>query len=221
MPFIVLNNQSIEYALKRNARSRRMRLAVHRGGRFIVTIPKRMSERYVERFILEKSDWILEKIELMRNKAPIGSQTISKLELKRLKVVARELVHHRLEYFNDYYRFTYRNVCIRNQRTRWGSCSRQGNLNFNVKIAHLPSHLADYIIVHELCHLREMNHSSKFWNLVAKTFPDHKDLRKELRKNDLRIRRMNRMCDSARVKTRARMRNTKHTFGSTWQTATH
>lgn len=179
---IILNNQPIEYELKTSVRSRRMRLAIHRGGLLVVTIPSRMSEHMAERFIFEKADWILAKIELMKKKAPIEVKTISKVELKRLKVVARELVLRRLEYFNDYYRFTYHRVSFRNQKTRWGSCSRQGNLNFNVKIALLPARLADYIIVHELCHLKEMNHSPRFWKLVAQTFPDHKELRKELRK---------------------------------------
>lgn len=183
---IILSNQPIEYELKTSMRSRRMRLAIHRGGLLVVTIPNRMSERTAERFIFEKADWILAKIELMRSKGrgmPLPhEEPISKVELKRLKVVARELVLRRLEYFNDYYRFTYHRVSFRNQKTRWGSCSRQGNLNFNVKIALLPARLADYIIVHELCHLREMNHSSKFWKLVALTFSDHKELRKELLK---------------------------------------
>lgn len=165
-----------------------MRLAVYPGGRFVVSIPKRMDERHVDKFLFEKADWILAKIDLMRMKGrgmplPYETQPISKLELKRLKVVALELVHRRLEYFNDSYKFTYHNVSIRNQKTRWGSCSRKGNLNFNVKIALLPSHLADYIIVHELAHLKEMNHGPRFWKLVAQTFPEHKALRKELKKN--------------------------------------
>jgi predicted metal-dependent hydrolase len=179
---IILNGTSIDYTLKRSARSRRMRLAIHRGGLLVVTIPTRMSERMMERFLLEKADWVLAKIEMMKKKMPIEVVPMSKIELKRMKVVALELVHRRLEYFNDYYRLTYYNVAIRNQKTRWGSCSRQGNLNFNVKIAILPAKLADYIIVHELCHLKEMNHSERFWKLVAQTFPDHKELRKELRK---------------------------------------
>ncbi len=205
---IILKNQPIEYELKVNTRSKRMRLAVYPGGRFVVSIPSRRSlsphrgegwggvksdqnvrgqdgggaPPYVNKFLLEKADWILAKIDVMKQKTPVEKQPISKLELKRLKVVARELVHRRLEYFNDFYRFTYHNVSIRNQKTRWGSCSRQGNLNFNVKMALLPSHLADYIIVHELCHLKEMNHSPKFWKLVAQTFPEYKELRRELKK---------------------------------------
>ena len=72
-------------------------------------------------------------------------------------------------------------LAVRNQRTRWGSCSKQGNINFNYKIALLPERLADYIVVHELCHLGEFNHSQAFWDLVAVAIPDHEARRAELR----------------------------------------
>ncbi len=97
------------------------------------------------------------------------------------KEQARELAHARLEYFNQFYGFTYNRVAIRAQRTRWGSCSKKGNLNFNYRIALLPPALVDYLIVHELCHLKEMNHSSRFWKLVEHTLPDYKARRKALK----------------------------------------
>ena len=96
------------------------------------------------------------------------------------KEAARALVHRKLEAWNAHYGFTYRKVFIKNQRSRWGSCSRQGNLNFNYRIVQLPEHLSDYLIVHELCHLKEMNHSKRFWDLVAETIPDHVQRRSEL-----------------------------------------
>lgn len=105
------------------------------------------------------------------------------------KESARKLVHERLEYFNQFYGFKYNKVAIRNQKTRWGSCSKRGNLNFSYKLALLPPHLADYIIVHELCHLKEFNHSQAFWDLVAQQFLDHKELRKKLKnEQDLPLR---------------------------------
>jgi hypothetical protein len=95
---------------------------------------------------------------------------------------ARALAKRRIEHFSPIYQVSVRRISIRNQKTRWGSCSTRGNLNFNYKIALIPEHLADYIIVHELCHLREFNHSANFWNLVAQTFPNHLEIREELRR---------------------------------------
>lgn len=103
------------------------------------------------------------------------------IELHHQKEQARAFVHSRLNVLNAYYGFVYHRVAIRNQKTRWGSCSKKGNLNFNYRIVSLPFHLADYIIVHELCHLGEFNHSQKFWNLVAQAVPDHRARRRELR----------------------------------------
>lgn len=101
------------------------------------------------------------------------------------KESARELVLRRVEHFNNIYNFPYGRISIRNQRTRWGSCSKKGNLNFNYKIVLIPEKLADYIIVHELCHLKEFNHSQRFWDLVAKTFPDYRKIRQDLRNPEI------------------------------------
>jgi predicted metal-dependent hydrolase len=94
---------------------------------------------------------------------------------------ARALAHARLAYFNAHYGFSWGRVAIKNHTSRWGSCSRKGNLNFSYQIALLPEALADYIIVHELCHLGEFNHSPRFWALVARACPNHKELRRALR----------------------------------------
>ncbi|MEK9157265.1 MAG: M48 family metallopeptidase, partial [Patescibacteria group bacterium] len=92
-----------------------------------------------------------------------------------------QIAAERLQHFNQQYGFTIGKVAIKNQTTRWGSCSKKGNLNFNYKVAILPPELQDYLVVHELCHLGEFNHSKAFWQLVAKTIPNHVELRKRLR----------------------------------------
>ena len=97
------------------------------------------------------------------------------------KDAAREIVHQKLLHFNQHYQYTYHRVTIRNQKSRWASCSKKGNLNFHYKLALMPEPLVDYIIVHELCHLKAFNHSPSFWSLVAETIPDHKTRRRELR----------------------------------------
>jgi predicted metal-dependent hydrolase len=99
----------------------------------------------------------------------------------KVKEEARQLVHERVRHFNQAYGFPVGRIFIKNHRSRWGSCSQKGNLNFNYKIVFLPAELADYIVVHELCHLREFNHSPRFWRLVEEVIPDHRKRRLALR----------------------------------------
>lgn len=110
---------------------------------------------------------------------------------------ALQVVQVHLARFNELYNFQYQRVTIRNQRSRWGSCSRRGNLSFNYKIALLPSRIAEYIVVHELCHLKELNHSPRFWNLVALAIPDYKAIKKELRSHDLEVIELHRLAHTA------------------------
>ena len=100
---------------------------------------------------------------------------------------ARRFVENRISYFNKFYNFQINRVAIKNQSTRWGSCSSKGNLNFNYKIIYLKPVLADYLIVHELCHLGELNHSKKFWALVFKTIPEYAKINKELRRTKVQL----------------------------------
>ena len=88
------------------------------------------------------------------------------------------LVNAKIEKFNRLYNYSFNRVSIRNQKTRWGSCSSKKNLNFNYRIMYLPDEIADYIVVHELCHLEEFNHSRKFWDLVERGVPDYKKIKK-------------------------------------------
>lgn len=100
------------------------------------------------------------------------------------KELARQLVHERIEYYNAHYNFSYNRIAIRNQRRCWGSCSSLKNLNFNYKLYFLPEHLQDYIIVHELCHLAELNHGQGFWDLVAQQIPNYQEHIHQLRAID-------------------------------------
>ena len=94
---------------------------------------------------------------------------------------AEEVIHDRLQFFNEHYGFPYNRVTMRNQKSRWGSCSRLRNLNFNWRLIMAPIEVIDYVVVHELCHLKEMNHSSRYWKLVDEEMPNHKEMRKWLR----------------------------------------
>lgn len=104
-----------------------------------------------------------------------------KTDYKKHKEQARALVLQKLQYWNQFYNFSYRKVAIRAQKSRWGSCSSKGNLNFNYRIISLSEELCDYLIVHELCHLAQMNHGKEFWKLVEQTIPNYRKLRHVLR----------------------------------------
>jgi len=120
---------------------------------------------------------VMRRIRRVRRKSASGRR-----DFMENKERARMLVHERVEYWRNIYNIPIRKIAIRNQITRWGSCSKNGNLNFNYRIIHLPANLADYLIVHELCHLIEFNHSKAFWGHVGRTISDYRKLRAELKK---------------------------------------
>ncbi len=179
---IELHEKNIEYTLRVNKRARNMRLSIYGDGAFVVTVPRIMSESLIEKFIREKSEWVIGKLEYFKKFPGTVFAKGSKKEFYLYKEQALVLAKSRISYFNEFYGFKVNKVSIKNQKTRWGSCSQKGNLNLNYKIALLPLRLTDYIIVHEICHLEEFNHSQKFWNLVAKTIPNHTEIRNELKK---------------------------------------
>lgn len=112
---------------------------------------------------------------------------LRKKHYQKHKESARELILSRVAELNQSYGFKHGKIAIRNQKTRWGSCSKKGNLNFNYKIALLPQKMMDYVVVHELCHLGEFNHSKRFWALVERTVPDYRQIRAEMRKIRLEV----------------------------------
>jgi len=116
-----------------------------------------------------------------RSRRPRAWSAAVKAQYAEHKEAARTLVHERLTHYNQYYRYQYNRVAIRNTRSRWGSCSSQKNLNFNYRILFLSPELQDYLIVHELCHLQEMNHAPQFWALVAQQIPDYQQCVIDLR----------------------------------------
>lgn len=179
---IALNTQNIKFTLKRNARSRSVKLAVYHDGACVVTAPHAVSESRILRFITSKSEWILDAIKRFSTIPRSLSIRSSKRDFARYKNEAFALVNARLQHFNTIYNFAWNNIAIKNQKTRWGSCSQKKNLNFSYRIAQLPERLADYIIVHELCHLSELNHSRDFWKLVQKAIPDYKEIKREFKK---------------------------------------
>lgn len=162
--------------------TKNIRITITREGLIRVSKPRHITIAQVEAFILSKSDWINHHLSRIKSTSKEGG--LPKLTRKDYlihKAAALDLATKKLAFYNLHYKLTYKNISIKNTKTRWGSCSRRGNINLNYKIALIPEHLADYIIVHELCHLGQFNHSEKFWNLVGETIPDYRDRVRELK----------------------------------------
>ena len=176
---IQLHNQEVSYTLRKSERARRLRITVNQGSGVVVTLPQRTSMFTAEKFLLQKAVWILRSIEYFKRSTPTLC-TYGRYDDNKNK--AYEFAVQKIKQFNEVYGYRIRRVSIKNQKAIWGSCSGKGNINLNYKILFLPERMAEYIVVHELCHVKELNHSAKFWDLVAKTFPDHRAIRKQLRK---------------------------------------
>jgi len=166
--------------IKRRAGTKGLRLSVASGGRVTLTMPRRLSLRAAEEFLRSQKDWILSAYARVLAHPPRLLTQGDEAEYRAHKEEARECITKRVTHYAAIYQVTPRRIAIRNQRSRFGSCSAQGNLNFNYRLIFLPPALFDYVIVHELCHLRELNHSSRFWVLVARTIPDYQVRKREL-----------------------------------------
>ncbi|MCE9643990.1 M48 family metallopeptidase [Candidatus Parcubacteria bacterium] len=172
----------MEYTLKRSKRARAIRLSVYPDGRVAVSAPPFAALRTIERFLEEKSAWIARTLQYLKS-IPAGLVIPTKRgDYARHKETAHTLAAERLAHFNTLYGFSYGTISIRNQKTRWGSCSKRGSLSFNYKIALLPTELADYVVLHELCHRGEFNHSRRFWALMARAMPEYEKRRGELKR---------------------------------------
>ncbi|HSR89563.1 MAG TPA: SprT family zinc-dependent metalloprotease [Candidatus Udaeobacter sp.] len=177
-----MNN--ISYTLKHSSRARRLRITVRCDASVVVTAPYFFSQSKVEKFLADKAGWVLKKISFFKKLNPIVLPKLNRVgaqEYRSLKMQAKILVREKIAKLNQIYNFPFNRVSIKNIRSRWGSCSKKGNLNFNYKIIHLPVELAEYIVAHEICHLKELNHSSRFWALVARAVPDYKARRQKLK----------------------------------------
>ncbi|MDP4009147.1 MAG: SprT family zinc-dependent metalloprotease [bacterium] len=178
---IRVKNARIRYAVKRTSSVKSPSLRVYRNGRFVVLAPLSMRYEKIQEFLRSKADWLLEQYRFFRRFQGRLLFTTSKDAYLNYKEEARAFVKNRLDFYKKIYRVSPNQVRIKNHKVTWGSCSENGNLNFNYKLLFLPRRLANYLVVHELCHLREFNHSPKFWKLVEQTFPDYHQLEQELR----------------------------------------
>ena len=156
--------------------------------RVIVRAPYQASGSYIEQFISDRADWIVEHLRKLEQKnrqcnEALPVKKLSNDEIKKLADKACTYIPGRVAHFAPLVGVTYGRITIRNQRTRWGSCSSKGNLNFNCLLMLTPPEVIDYVVVHELCHRKQMNHSAAFWREVASCLPDYAAQRAWLREH--------------------------------------
>ena len=178
---IVLKDKEVEYQHRRLHSSSRVRLAVSFGGKINISTPIFFPESKIKDFLFQHADWILEKIAHYKEKESKSIFPVSHKDYLINKSRALRLVREKIAQLNSIYDFRYNKVSIKNTSSRWGSCSKSGNLNFSYKLLYLSDELVVYVVAHELAHLQEMNHGKKFWLLVSKTVPNWKLLRKQLK----------------------------------------
>lgn len=183
---LIIDELTIPYEIIRSKR-KTYGISVAPGGKVTVRIPLRGSERFAVSMVEEKKDWIASSVRKMQAVTPRSPQKEKTPYERRLEApyrhAAKEYITKRADYFADQLGVTYNTITIRDQKTRWGSCSSKGNLSFNWRLILAPPKVLDYVVVHELCHRREMNHSPRFWALVESVMPDYKQHRKWLKDN--------------------------------------
>lgn len=149
-------------------------LEIKTDGQVILRAPLAMREEEMRRFLQEKSAWLAKHLQLCQaRRSASAAPKLTADEIQALAEKARAAIPPRVQYYAALLGVSYGRLAIRRQRTRWGSCSSRGNLNFNCLLMLAPPEVIDYTVVHELCHRKEMNHSAAFWALVASVLPDY------------------------------------------------
>ncbi|NTW14112.1 MAG: M48 family metallopeptidase [Candidatus Moranbacteria bacterium] len=175
----------LRYELRRTPRAKRIGIRIYpgpeEGGLVVLTVPPRGSVRSGERFLRDHAEWVLRQSARMAGRGPLLHR-VGEHDYRRRRIEAAAFIREKVAKWNLHYGFRHGSMTIRNQSTRWGSCSHRGNLSFNWKLLLLPERMADYVVVHELCHLEEFNHSAKFWKLVAQAVPEYREIVREMRR---------------------------------------
>lgn len=177
---ITLLDQKISYSIRKSTRAKRLRITVYCNCDIVVTLPYHKTISDAEVYLKQKAKWISEKLNFFKKAKRFNAKN-KLINFTNNKEEAYRLTIKIIKKFNTMYNFKYNKITIKNHKSKWGSCSSKGNLNFNYRIIFLPRRLAEYIVVHELCHIGELNHSRKYWNLVQKALPNYQALTRELR----------------------------------------
>lgn len=178
------NKQDLDVKIIKSKR-KTVGIQVYADNRVVLRIPYRMTKAQAMQIFDKNSAWIIEKIGQMKKSESTRIKPCNKAmseltstELNNIRTVFRE----KTAYYCNIMNVRVGRITVRNQKTRWGSCSSKGNVNFNYQLYYMPETLLDYVVIHELAHRKYMNHSKDFWKEVQKYCPDYKERRKELRK---------------------------------------
>lgn len=174
----------LQYELIRSAR-KTVSIEISREARLIVRAPLKMRSADIDAFVESKRAWIEKHLLEVKKKLESAPPKLTADQISELKKYAKRIIPLKAARFATLMGVKYNNIAFRNQKTRYGSCSGKKNLNFNIAIMLMPEEIIDYVIVHELSHLKEMNHSDKFWKEVERVLPDYKRRRDWLKKNGI------------------------------------
>lgn len=175
----------LPYTLIRSSR-KSCSISIDQDGQIKVRVPLRISEKEISHLLIDKRLWIITKyleVKEQQKNRPVSDLTdVQRIALERRYIAAaKDYFPKRVSYFVQFTGGSYRRITIRDQKTRWGSCSAKGTLSFNWKLMLAPPAILDYVVVHELCHLTHMNHSAAFWKKVESVYPDYRTARKWLK----------------------------------------
>lgn len=157
-------------------------LQVKSDGTVYARVPNKVSDETVRRFIDKNTEWLLRKRNEWKSSKERMYALLPEVESAAGRRQIRRLVEQRTAFYSELMGISYGRIFLRNQKTRWGSCSSDGNLNFNCRLLYVPLELLDYVVVHELAHRRHMNHSPEFWQEVERYMPDYKERRARLKR---------------------------------------
>lgn len=163
-----------EYKLIRSVR-KSVSIHVEPDGSVVVRAPLTTGKGFIDSFVASKSEWIRNSIDKMKTRQENRMElALSEVQIRQFKAMASTYLTERTEYFAQIMGVRYKQLKINSANTRWGSCNSKGDINYTYRLILAPKDLVDYVVVHELAHLKEMNHSKKFWSVVAKVLPDYK-----------------------------------------------
>ena len=155
-------------------------LQIKQDGKVVVRCPYGANADKIEAFVNKHANWVAKKQEIAKNRL-ISIDKLPKEEISRLKALAYEYIPPRVEYYSTLLGVTPSKISINQAKTRFGSCSSKKTLNFSCNVMRYPEQAINYVVLHEVAHLIELNHSKKFWAIIEKHMPDYKQAKQILK----------------------------------------